>query len=98
MGDGVDELDIALLDALHVNPLASFEELGTVLEVSPVTAARRWRRLVSTGRAWVSSAPGLQLPMRAALFEAECQPGAAPAVASECALIPQVFSVNITTG
>jgi DNA-binding Lrp family transcriptional regulator len=98
VGDGVDELDIALLDALHVNPLASFEELGTVLEVSPVTAARRWRRLVSTGRAWVSSAPGLQLPMRAALFEAECQPGAAPAVASEFALIPQVFSVNITTG
>ena len=98
MGDGVDELDIALLDALHVNPLASFEELGTVLEVSPVTAARRWRRLVSTGRAWVSSAPGPQLPMRAALFEAECQPGAAPAVAGEFALIPQVFSVNITTG
>ena len=98
MGDGVDELDIALLDALHVNPLASFEELGTVLEVSPVTAARRWRRLVSTGRAWVSSAPGLQLPMRAALLEAECQPGAAPAVASEFALVPQVFSVNITTG
>ncbi|MDT5171308.1 MAG: hypothetical protein QOD02_4653 [Mycobacterium sp.] len=98
MGDGVDELDIALLDALHLNPLASFEELGAVLEVSPVTAARRWRRLVSTGRAWVSSAPGLRLPMRAALFEAECQPGAAPAVAGEFASIPQVFSVNITTG
>jgi len=98
VGDGVDELDVALLDALHLNPLASFEELGTVLEVSSVTVARRWRRLVSTGRAWVSSAPGPQLPMRAALFEAECQPGAATAVASEFAAIPQVFSVNITTG
>jgi len=98
VGDGVDELDVALLDALHLNPLASFEELGMVLEVSSVTVARRWRRLVSTGRAWVSSAPGPQLPMRAALFEAECQPGAATAVASEFAAIPQVFSVNITTG
>ena len=98
MGDGVDELDIALLDALHLNPLASFEELGTLLDVAPVTAARRWRRLVSSGRAWVSSAPGLQLPMQAALFEAECQPGAASAVASKFASIPQVFSVNITTG
>ena len=98
MGDGVDELDVALLDALHLNPLASFEELGSVLEVAPVTAARRWRRLVSTGRAWVSSAPGPQLPLRAALFEAECQPGAASAVAAEFAAIPQVFSVNITTG
>jgi len=98
VGDGVDELDVALLDALHLNPLASFEELGSVLEVAPVTAARRWRRLVSTGRAWVSSAPGPQLPLRAALFEAECQPGAAATVAAEFASIPQVFSVNITTG
>jgi DNA-binding Lrp family transcriptional regulator len=98
VGGGVDELDIALLDALHLNPLASFEELGSVLEVAPVTAARRWRRLVSTGRAWVSSAPGPHLPLRAALFEAECQPGAASAVAAEFAAIPQIFSVNITTG
>jgi DNA-binding Lrp family transcriptional regulator len=98
MGDGVDELDIALLDALHLNPLVSFEELGAVLDVSPVTAARRWRRLVSTGRAWVSSAPGPALPVKAALFEAECEPGAASAVADQFAAIPQVFSVNITTG
>ncbi len=98
MGDGVDELDVALLDALHVNPQVSFEELGRVLDVSPVTAARRWRRLVSTGRAWVSSAIGPRLPVKAALFEAECQPGAASSVANEFASMPQVFSVNITTG
>jgi DNA-binding Lrp family transcriptional regulator len=97
-GEGVDELDIALLDALHVNPQASFEELGRALDISPVTAARRWRRLVSTGRAWVSSAIGPRLPVRAALFEAECRPGAAQQVATEFASRPQVFSVNITTG
>jgi DNA-binding Lrp family transcriptional regulator len=96
--DGVDELDIALLDALHVNPQVSFEELGKALDISPVTAARRWRRLVSTGRAWVSSAIGPRLPARAALFEAECQPGAAQQVAAEFATRPHVFSVNITTG
>jgi DNA-binding Lrp family transcriptional regulator len=94
----VDELDIALLDALHVNPQVSFEELGRVLDISPVTAARRWRRLVSTGRAWVSSAIGPRLPVKAALFEAECKPGTAQAVAAEFASRPQVFSVNITTG
>ena len=98
VGDGVDELDIALLDALHVNPQASFEELGRALDVSPVTAARRWHRLVSSGRAWVSSAPGPRLPMKAALFEAECRPGAAQKVAAQFAARPQVFSVNITTG
>jgi DNA-binding Lrp family transcriptional regulator len=98
VGDGVDELDVALLDALHVNPQASFEELGRVLDVSPVTAARRWRRLVSTGRAWVSSAIGSQLPVKSALFEAECEPGSAQSIAGEFASRPQVFSVNITTG
>jgi DNA-binding Lrp family transcriptional regulator len=94
---GVDELDIALLDALHLNPQASFEELGRVLEISPVTAARRWRHLVSTGRAWVSSAIGPRLPMRAALFEAECKPGSVASVVRKFASMPQVFSVNITT-
>ena len=98
MSEGVDELDVALLDALHVKPQASFEELGTLLDISPVTAARRWRRLVSTGRAWVSSAVGPRLPVKAALFEAECEPGAAQSVADEFAAMPQVFSVNITTG
>lgn len=98
MGDGVDELDIALLDALHVNPQASFEDLASVLDVSPVTVARRWRRLVSTGRAWVSSAPGPRLQMKGALFEAECRPGAAQSVAAQFAARPQVFSVNVTTG
>jgi DNA-binding Lrp family transcriptional regulator len=96
--DGLDEVDVALLDALHVNPQITFEELGRVLDISAVTAARRWRRLVSTGRAWVSSAIGPRLPVKGALFEAECEPGAAPAVADEFAARAQVFSVNITTG
>jgi DNA-binding Lrp family transcriptional regulator len=96
--DGVDELDVALLDALHLNPRVSFEELGQVLNVSAATVARRWRRLESTGRAWVSSAPGPRLPARAAVFEAECDPGAARSVAERLAALPQVFSVNITTG
>jgi len=47
------------LDALHLNPLASFRRArhgaGGSRRSPP---ARRWRRLVSTGRAWVSSAPG----------------------------------------
>lgn len=98
MGDGVDELDVALLDALHLNPQATFAELGQVLDVAPVTAARRWHRLVSTGRAWVSSAAGPRLPVKAALFEAECEPGAAESVATQFAARPHVFSVNITTG
>jgi DNA-binding Lrp family transcriptional regulator len=98
VGDGVDETDIALLDGLHVNPRVSFEELGRVLDISAVTVARRWRSLVSTGRAWVSSAVGPRLPVAGALFEAECEPGASQSAAAQLAALPQVFSVNITTG
>jgi len=98
VGDDVDELDLALLDGLHVNPRASFDELGRVLGVSGVTAARRWRRLVSTGRAWVSSAVGPSLPLAGALIEAECDPGRAGTVAQQWAAVPQAASVHITTG
>jgi DNA-binding Lrp family transcriptional regulator len=95
---GVDELDIALLDMLHANPQATFDELGQVLDIAPVTAARRWRRLTESGRAWVSSAIGPRLPVQAAVFEAECDPGTAATVAAEFASRPHVFSVNVTTG
>lgn len=94
----VDELDLALLDGLHVNPRVSFDELGRVLGVSGVTAARRWRRLVGAGRAWVSSAPGPSLPLVGALIEAECNPGQTGAVARRWAALPHVASVHITTG
>jgi hypothetical protein len=88
VGDGVDELDIALLDGLHANPRVTFEELARVLDVSAVTAARRWRRLVSTGRAWVSSAVGPRLPVASALFEAGCAPGVAQSVATQHNSLP----------
>jgi DNA-binding Lrp family transcriptional regulator len=97
MGE-LDELDLALLDGLHVNPRASFDELGRVLGVSGPTVARRWRRLTDAGKAWVSSAIGPGLPLVGGLFEAECEPSAAPAVAAQFACVPQVFSTHITTG
>jgi DNA-binding Lrp family transcriptional regulator len=45
----LDEADVALLDALHTNPRASFEWLGAALGVTAVTAARRCRRLAEQG-------------------------------------------------
>ena len=60
--------------------------------------ARRWRRLADAGKAWVSSAVGRALALTGGLFEAECDPSTAPAVAARLAQVPQVFSVHITTG
>jgi DNA-binding Lrp family transcriptional regulator len=94
----VDEVDLALLDALHVNPRASFERLASALGISAVTAARRWQRLASTGRVWVSSVPGSQLGLVAAVHEIEARPGRAEAVGRQLAEIPQVGSVYLTAG
>jgi DNA-binding Lrp family transcriptional regulator len=94
----VDELDIMLLDALHANPRASFERLGPVLGISPVTAARRWQRLSDSGRAWVSSVPGPQLALVAGVYEVRAEPGHLIDVARELCTIPQVISVYATDG
>ncbi|HEY4023573.1 MAG TPA: Lrp/AsnC family transcriptional regulator [Pseudonocardiaceae bacterium] len=94
----VDEVDLALLDALHVNPRASFERLASALGISAVTAARRWQRLASTGRVWVSSAPGAQVGLVAAVYEIEARPGRAESVGRYLAEIPQVGSVYLTAG
>jgi DNA-binding Lrp family transcriptional regulator len=94
----VDELELALLDAMHVNPRASFEQLGTVLEVSAVTAARRWQRLTRDRRAWVSSVPGPRSAMAAAIYEVECSPGRTDGVGRVLAALPQVASVYLTAG
>lgn len=98
VGASIDEVDLALLDGVHVNPRVGFDELGKVLGVSGVTVARRWRRLVDAGQAWVSSAVGPALPVVGALVEAECAPGTAQTVADRWAAVPHVFSVHITTG
>lgn len=94
----VDEVDLMLLDALHANPRASFERLGSALGISPVTAARRWQRLSTSGRAWVSSVPGPKLALVGAVYEVEAEPGRILEVGHTLAAIPQVVSVYLTDG
>ncbi|MGE7438729.1 Lrp/AsnC family transcriptional regulator [Kitasatospora sp. NPDC001175] len=93
----LSEADIALLDALHANPRASFEKLAATLGVAPVTVARRWRRLNEAGQAWVSSVPGPRLAMSGAVCEIEPDPGRAVPVAAALATLPQVISVYLTS-
>ena len=54
----VGELDLAIVNALQINPRADWSRLGPVLGVSATTAARRWRELTQRGLAWVTPAPG----------------------------------------
>lgn len=94
----VDEDDIELIDAIHLNPRAQFEHLGDALGVSSVTVARRWRRLVDNGEAWVSSAPGRKMPLPSAIVRLACEPSQTMRVASIISQWAHVTSVHITTG
>jgi DNA-binding Lrp family transcriptional regulator len=98
VGDEVDETDVLLLDALHVNPRATFERLGSALGISPATAGRRWERLAGAGRAWVSSVPGPAVAMTGAIVEAEAVPGQTEAVGRALAASRHVASVYLTAG
>ncbi|MEV6057941.1 Lrp/AsnC family transcriptional regulator [Streptomyces sp. NPDC052107] len=95
---GIDEDDVALIDALHINPRASFEQLGAILDLSAVTVGRRWRRLTRGGAAWISSAPGPAMPLAGAVVDVTCAPGQVTDVARTLAENPRVASVHLTSG
>jgi DNA-binding Lrp family transcriptional regulator len=94
----LDEDDLALIDALHVSPRATADQLGRVLGLSAVTVARRWRRLVDGGQAWVSVVPGPRMSFMGAVFEGRCTPGDLHDCARGLAAIPSVASVGLLSG
>ncbi|MFJ9953412.1 Lrp/AsnC ligand binding domain-containing protein [Kitasatospora sp. NPDC091207] len=92
----VDELDLALVNALQLRPRAPWSLLGQTLGISPVTAARRWRRLSRAGIAWVT-AYGLPHPDDrgcVAYVDLDCAPDRLRQVADEVAEDPHVMSVE----
>lgn len=93
----LEEIDLALVDALQVHPRASWTKLGRVLELAPVTLSRRWERLTDTGAAWVSVAQS-PAATRGAIIELSCAPRTEMRVAEQLAELPYVSTVGITTG
>ncbi|MDA3646285.1 Lrp/AsnC family transcriptional regulator [Saccharopolyspora indica] len=93
----LDEVDLALVDALQINPRASWTALAEVLELAPITLARRWQRLTAAGAAWTTVALG-NSASRGATVELACAPGTATQVAAQLAELPHVITVGITTG
>ncbi|GAA5061736.1 DNA-binding Lrp family transcriptional regulator [Thermocatellispora tengchongensis] len=83
----LSEDDLELLDALQVNPRASWTLIGQVLGIDPVTAARRWARLRESGMAWVSVTLGPHEldQLCVAVVEVQCEPGANAAIAATLA-------------
>lgn len=97
-----DELDLVLINALQWRPRATWTELAPALEVDAVTLARRWRRLVRDGCAWVTCYPRPAALTAAdggqALVEVAVERGAGEAVAARLAADPYAVSVDHITG
>ncbi|WP_291799011.1 Lrp/AsnC family transcriptional regulator [Brevibacterium sp.] len=54
----LSEEDMALVDAMQINPRISWGELSAVLDADASTIARRWNRLKASGAAWTTVMPG----------------------------------------
>ncbi|MGW0550444.1 Lrp/AsnC family transcriptional regulator [Streptomyces altiplanensis] len=95
-----DELDLALINALQLDPRAPWSRLAGPLGVDPATLSRRWARLRESGNAWVTCCPGASQAEYGAfaLVQVACAPGACEEVAGRLARDVHALSVEIVTG
>ncbi len=95
----VDELDLRIINCLQIRPRATWSVLGRVLDVDPVTIARRWERLEEAGLAWVTCYFGLPSADRVmAYLEIEIAGAQVTDVAARLAQHREIVSVHHTTG
>ncbi|WP_067825465.1 Lrp/AsnC family transcriptional regulator [Nocardia inohanensis] len=96
----LNEDDLALINALQLRPRASWTELGGVLDVDPVTVARRWQRLSDRGEAWVCASPGPAMfdLCCAAFVHIDCATGETDAVVRALAEHPQMLTLERAGG
>ncbi|MET9773536.1 Lrp/AsnC family transcriptional regulator [Streptomyces sp. NPDC006367] len=94
------EADLALINALQLDPRAPWSRLAGPLGLDPATLSRRWARLRDSGSAWVTCYPGgAQAEYAAfALVQVACAPGACEELARVLARDGRVYSVEITAG
>ncbi|NNH74867.1 Lrp/AsnC family transcriptional regulator [Nocardia uniformis] len=96
----LSEDELALIHALQLRPRASWTELGSALDVDPVTAARRWQRLNRRGAAWVGMSPGPRLLERVcvAYLELDCAAGKSATVIADLATHPHMLTLERAAG
>ncbi len=95
----MDGLDRRIIQALYVDPRASFTRLAEVLGPSEQTIARRYRRLFE-GRVLrvVGQLDSQRLGQSDWAVRIRCTPGTAPAIAAELAQRPDTAWVQLTSG
>jgi DNA-binding Lrp family transcriptional regulator len=93
----LDELDLALVNALQISPRAPWTEVAAALDVDAATVARRWQRLCRDGYAWVTAYP-YDGSGSGALVEVDSVPGQDAAVVHALAQEPMAATVELTAG
>ncbi|MEV0742866.1 Lrp/AsnC family transcriptional regulator [Streptomyces sp. NPDC050549] len=91
------ERDLALIDALQLQPRAAWATIGAALGISGSAAARQWERLTTVGMAWVTAYPVFDSIM-IGLIEVDCRPGDAAETAQRLSELGWAFSVYHVTG
>ncbi|MCF2129588.1 Lrp/AsnC family transcriptional regulator [Strepomyces sp. STD 3.1] len=95
--EALGELDLALIEALQLQPRASWARIGSVIGVDATTAARRWRRLNAEGLAWMTAYPARHASV-VAYVDVACDAGALDALTRLLTSWAPVFSAERTTG
>jgi DNA-binding Lrp family transcriptional regulator len=92
----LDELDLALVNAVQIAPRASWQVIGSVVGVDASTVARRWQRITERGLVWVTAHARIATPSEFVLgcVEIHCRPDERDRLALQFARMPQVVSVH----
>jgi DNA-binding Lrp family transcriptional regulator len=95
----VDLLDRRIIQALYVDPRASFSRLADVLGPSEQTIARRYRRLFDARVVRVvGQLDSQRLGQSDWVVRIRCAPGSAPTIATKLAQHPDAAWVQLTSG
>lgn len=93
----LDEVDLALIGALQIQPRATWSKLAMALGESPNSLARRWERISADGFAWISVHLRSSRSWPVALVEADLAPGASGTAHRALLREPQVLTVELMT-
>jgi DNA-binding Lrp family transcriptional regulator len=96
-GSYFKESDLALIDALQLQPRAAWATIGAALGVSGSAVARQWERLTGAGLAWLTAYPVFGITT-IALIEVDCRPSDTAETAQRLAELGWVLSIDIVTG
>ena len=93
-----DEANVALLEALRLNPRAPWVVIGKAIGMDGVTARRRWTRIVEQRTAWTTVSIGNWPGQITAIVTAKCAAGSALSVARALAENPCVVTIETIIG